>query len=148
MDVLHPPEAWKELGRTLERRRGQLGYGFRQRDEFLRDRGSSLSSRTLARLERGERAGYPASTIGAVEALYGWLPGSIERVLAGGEPLTAEGQNAVTGESNPYRSDPDLAHVWAESEGLPDAQRHQIVRLAARIRDRGSNNGHAERREA
>jgi len=87
MDIPYPPEAWRRLGKELERRRGQLGYGFRQRGIFLRDRGGTMSEKTLARLERGERMAYPDATIAAVEALYGWEPGSVQRVLDGESPV-------------------------------------------------------------
>lgn len=89
MDKTYPPEAWRRLGKLLEQRRGQLGYGFRQREQFLRDRGGPPPSlKTLARLERGERTAYPDSTVTLLESLYGYEPGSFEAVLRGGEPVT------------------------------------------------------------
>lgn len=87
MDNAYPLEAWKRLGEVLEARRGELGYGFRQREKFLEDRGGPPPSvKTLARLERGERASYPESTIARVESLYGYAPGSFRSVLEGGAP--------------------------------------------------------------
>jgi hypothetical protein len=83
----YPNDAWLRLGRMLERRRGELGYGFRQRARFARERGGGMISvKTISRLENGERASYPESTVGTVEAMYQWSPGSVERVLTGGEP--------------------------------------------------------------
>jgi hypothetical protein len=80
-------DAWLRLGRMLERRRGELGYGFRQRARFARERaGGVISVKTISRLEKGERDSYPESTVGAVEAMYQWSPGSVECVLMGGEP--------------------------------------------------------------
>jgi len=71
----------------LERRRGELGYGFRQRARFVRERGGgTISVKTISRLEKGERDSYPESTVGTVEAMYQWSPGSVESVLTGGEP--------------------------------------------------------------
>lgn len=90
MDSTYPPEAWKRLGKVLEARRGELGYGFRQREQFLRDRGGPPPSvKMIARLERGERTSYPASTVTLLESLYGYRPGSFEAVLNGGEPADA-----------------------------------------------------------
>jgi hypothetical protein len=86
---MHPKQAWKDLGARLEQRRGQLGYGYRQRGAFVSDRGGTMSVKTIARLERGERDSYPPATIASFEALYAWRPGSIERVLSGGEPELA-----------------------------------------------------------
>lgn len=83
----YPPEAWQRLGRMLERRRGELGYGFRRRARFALDCGDGMISvKTLSRLENGERDSYPESTIGTVEAMYQWAAGSVESVLTGGEP--------------------------------------------------------------
>lgn len=90
MDNTYPPEAWRRLGKALEKRRGQLGYGYRQRGNFLRDRNGTLSAKTLARVERGERGDYPDATIAALEALYGYAPGSFAAILSGREPRIAD----------------------------------------------------------
>jgi hypothetical protein len=83
----YPHEAWQRLGRALERRRGELGYGFRQRGRFTREQGGGrISIKTISRLEKGERASYPQATVGAAETIYQWAPGSFEAVLRGGEP--------------------------------------------------------------
>jgi len=83
----YPHEAWQRLGRALERRRGELGYGFRQRGRFSRERGGGrISIKTISRLENGERSSYPQATVGAVETIYHWAPGSVEAVLRGGDP--------------------------------------------------------------
>ena len=92
MDKTYPPEAWRRLGKLLEQRRGQLGYGFRQREQFLTDRGGPPPSvKMLARLERGERTSYPEGTITLLESLYDYEPGSFEAVLDGGEPVPSYG---------------------------------------------------------
>jgi hypothetical protein len=83
----YPHEAWQRLGQALERRRGELGYGFRQRGRFTRERGAgTISIKTISRLEKAERHSYPHATIGAAEAMYQWAPGSIDAVLRGGNP--------------------------------------------------------------
>jgi hypothetical protein len=83
----YPPESWTRLGRVLERRRGELGYGYRQRARFVSARGGgNISVKTISRLEKGERSYYPQATIGTIEVMYQWSPGSVEAVLAGGEP--------------------------------------------------------------
>ncbi len=90
MDKQYPPDAWKRLGKALEARRGELGYGFRQRGKFLDDRGGAPPSvKTLARLERGERTAYPDATVTRLESLYAITPGSFEAFLASGKPLQA-----------------------------------------------------------
>ena len=88
MDNVYPRDAWKRLGEMLEARRGQLGYGYRQREQFLAARGGPPPSlKTLARLERGERTRYPPATVTRLEAMYGWAPGSFASVLEGGDPV-------------------------------------------------------------
>lgn len=83
----YPFESWLRLGQMLERRRGELGYGYRQRARFVAERGGGrISIKTISRLEKGERPSYPESTIGTIEAMYQWSPGSVEAVLTGGEP--------------------------------------------------------------
>jgi hypothetical protein len=82
-----PPEAWRRLGLALERRRAELGYGFRQRGRFAHERGGGqLSIKTISRLEKGERDSYPEATVATAEAMYRWAPGSFASVLGGGEP--------------------------------------------------------------
>ncbi len=134
-------DAWQRLGRLLERRRGELGFGFRQRAHFARDSGGRLSLKTISRLEKGERGSYPESTIGAVEAIYCWAPGSVEAVLRGGDPaplpVTAPpGREAITTAYAPPTPgerlaswvyvrmrqrghDDDMAHDFLNAEGLP-----------------------------
>jgi hypothetical protein len=85
----YPFESWQRLGCLLERRRGELGYGFRQRARFVRERGGGrISVKTISRVEKGERGSYPESTIGTIEAMYQWSSGSVAAVLTGGEPNT------------------------------------------------------------
>jgi hypothetical protein len=138
----YSPEAWRHLGRLLERRRGELGYGFRQRARFARDRGGGLVSvKTISRLEKGERDSYPESTIGSIEAIYQWSPGSIESVLKGGDPNPLLPVKPVTDDltTNPDAPptagermaswvfvrmrqrgiDDGVIHEFLETEGLP-----------------------------
>ncbi len=138
----YPAEAWRRLGRMLERRRGELGYGFRQRARFARERGGGMISvKTISRLENGERDSYPESTVGTVEAIYQWSPGSVESVLMGGEPnpllsAPAPARNSITSPDAPPtpgeriaswvyvrmrqrgHSD-DVIHDFLDAEGLP-----------------------------
>ena len=124
----YPYEAWRRLGRMLERRRGELGYGFRQRARFAKEQGNGkISVKTISRLEKGERDSYPESTVGAVEAMYQWTPGSVELVLGGGEPsaLPAGTQRAV----NPITS----------LEGPPTSGERLASWVYVRMRERGTS---------
>jgi hypothetical protein len=129
MDKAYPPEAWKRLGEVLEIRRGQLGYGFRQREQFLRDRGGPPPSvKTLARLERGERDAYPPATLTRLESLYGYAPGSFEAVLAGGEPVPAGEAAAPAPVSTVPRRDDDPRDDAAAHMFEGDTSRARLLR--------------------
>lgn len=131
----YPSDSWQRLGRLLERRRGELGYGFRQRARFARDGDGRLSVKTISRLENGERASYPESTIGAVEALYWWAPGSVEAVLSGGEPeslpvATPRRGEPITTYFSPTTYGERLAewvYVRMRQRGCPDDEVHQFL---------------------
>jgi hypothetical protein len=119
----------------LERRRGELGYGYRQRPSFVRDCGRGrISEKTISRLEKGERDSYPESTIGVVEVMYQWSPGSVESVLRGGvpHPLTGEEPHAlITADPPPDRNPITVAHSPSTmGERLTDW-------VFIRMRDRG-----------
>jgi hypothetical protein len=134
----YPRDAWERLGRALERRRGELGYGFRQRGRFTRERGAGkISVKTISRLEKGERGSYPESTIGAVEAIYQWAPGSLDSVLRGGEPdplVVAAPQpprrNPITTEGAPLTAGERLTswvYVRMRQLGHGDDEIHEFI---------------------
>ena len=138
MDETHPPDAWKRLGRALELRRWQLGYGFRQRGRFVRERGPAVSEKTVARFEQGARGAYPDATIAVIEALYSLQPGSLNTFLAGGElrPAEADGDGQL-----PRFSDPHLEALWrlpAKSAerpwGFTEEERNRFIELAMGMR--------------
>lgn len=92
MDNAYPPEAWKRLGEKLRERRGELGYGFRQRKQFLEDRGGPPpSAKMLDRIENGSRTYYPDATIATLERIYAYQRGSFEAILKGDEPVPLAG---------------------------------------------------------
>jgi hypothetical protein len=131
----YPREAWRRLGRMLERRRGELGYGFRQRARFARDCGGGMISvKTLSRLENGERESYPESTVGTVEAMYRWSAGSVESVLTGGEPSALQAppapSNSITSPDAPPTPGERLAgwvYVRMSQRGYEDEVIHDFL---------------------
>lgn len=136
MKDTHPSESWLRLGRMLERRRGELGYGFRQRADFVRERGGGrISVKTISRLEKGERGYYPESTIGTVEAMYQWSPGSVEAVLTGGDPSTMllappTDRNPITSPYSPPTPGERLAswvYVRMRQRGHSDSSIHEFL---------------------
>jgi hypothetical protein len=77
---------WERLGDEVVRRRVHLGMKTR---EALAD-ATRLSSRVLSDIEKGRRTSYGPGTLITVERALRWLPGSIERVLGGDQPLAHE----------------------------------------------------------
>jgi hypothetical protein len=132
----YPPEAWERLGEALRKRRGQLGYGFRQRGDFARDRGAKLSTKTLARLELAQRDAYPDDTLAAVEVIYRWQPGSAEAVLRGGEPAPfPETPGAPAGPEYDEETLREAMELMDLSETLPEEVRRGFAILGLRMRD-------------
>jgi hypothetical protein len=77
------PDDWTRLGELLVRRRIELDPRYVNRQLFSNERG--VHYRTVSDIERHRRDNYEAVTIAAIEVAYALTPGSIGRVLAGGE---------------------------------------------------------------
>jgi len=132
----YPSDAWHRLGRMLERRRGELGYGYRQRARFVMERGGGkISVKTISRLEKAERCSYPESTVGTIEAMYQWSPGSVECVLMGGEPSALllappSGRNPITTLDAPPTTGERIAswiYVRMRQQGYSDSAIHDFL---------------------
>jgi hypothetical protein len=111
-------DARERLGRLLVQRRISLAPRYRVRTLFADDVG--LHWRLLHDLERNKRSNFTDETLAAVEVAYRWKPGSIARVLAGGdpEPMTAAAEVA--------RPDPGPAVVqelWGDLDHAPELVR-------------------------
>lgn len=81
-------EAWQRLAAKLTERRASLRPEWADRTAFARD--NQLSYRSLSDLETARRDNYKASWLTRIEHAYRWQPGSIQRVLAGAEPIPTE----------------------------------------------------------
>lgn len=79
-------EAWVRLGAYVVATRTRKG--FRTRAAFAR--ATRLSVRTLGAIERGDKTSYDPHTLATVEHALGWVPGSSENVLRGGEPIEGD----------------------------------------------------------
>lgn len=77
------PESWARLGRLLIARRVELGYTVRA--AFVKAK-RLKHGRTVSDLENAKRANFEPATLAQMEQIYEWAPGSIEAVLAGGDP--------------------------------------------------------------
>lgn len=72
---------WARLGRLVVAERARRGLTVRQ---FAA--AADVGVRTIQRLEGGAHQAYRNVTLSRVEDALGWRPGSVEVVLAGGEP--------------------------------------------------------------
>lgn len=80
----YPPEAWTRLGSIVEARRRKLDF---KQDDAKSLSGGRISRATWSDVERGARTNYDRRTLDGVELACRWEEGSIDRVLAGGEPV-------------------------------------------------------------
>lgn len=78
-----PGQDWQRLGELLIRRRLDLDPRYRNRQVFAAERG--VEYRIVSDFERHRRSNYHAVTIAEIERAYELPPGSVGRVLAGGD---------------------------------------------------------------
>jgi transcriptional regulator with XRE-family HTH domain len=128
-------EDWRRLADYVVARRVELGM--RDRRAFAAATG--ITDRTLGKLENGQRVS--PSTLGVIENVFDWAPGSCRRVLAGGQPSTSS-----PAESGGSYDDPTLSHL-ASTPGLPPEVVRGLIALARNWRqDEGGSDELAERR--
>jgi hypothetical protein len=82
------PADWERLGEMLQQQRVRLAPRYRNRALFARERG--VNYRLSLDIETGARDNYGLATLTHIELAYGWQPGSIAAVLAGGRPSPAQ----------------------------------------------------------
>lgn len=92
----------------------RLRLGYRTLADFASRLGVGV--RTLSDIERGARDNYSAETLATVEAALGWAPGSVRRILDGGEPTREQ--------------DEDLAALLVAWPHLDERARH-VLRVVA-----------------
>ena len=98
-------EAWQRLATKLIERRASLRPDWSERTIFARDTG--LSYRSISDLETARRDNYKPSWLVKVEGAYQWGPGSIQRILSGGDAILTAG--AAAGVSSAASADPQAA---------------------------------------
>ena len=97
-DACMDGHALERLGHHIVSRR--VALGFRSRTDLANS--LPVAVRTLADIEHGVRKA-SAGTYAILENTLGWAPGSIDIILAGGEP-TEEGRPAARGCRSPCRT--------------------------------------------
>lgn len=117
---------WERLGKMVIDRR--LALGLRTRDQAAIATG--ISVRLLADLELGARDNYEQYTLVRLEQGIGWLPGSVDAVLAGGYPSLLPG--TVGAEIDPVEA--EMAII--RQSDLPDAQKQAILEYTRQLAER------------
>lgn len=87
MPQQHDKDAWTRLGILLERQRVMLDTRYSNLSLFAEERG--LNWRMAWDAEKGRRTNFKPATRLALDIAYGWEPGSVDAVLAGGDPVPA-----------------------------------------------------------
>lgn len=119
---------WQRLAALLSDRRTRLDPQYKSRLKFAADTG--LNERLIADLENARRSSYRSTTLGAVETAYRWAPGSIDRVLEGGDPAEVV---VVTGTAGVITTRASAGQIQAEdqpADGLEAALRELARRLS------------------
>jgi hypothetical protein len=127
-------EDWRRLADYVVARRVELGM----RDRRALAAATGITDRTLGKLENGQRVS--PSTLGVIENVFAWAPGSCRRIMAGGEPSAAS-----RAEAGARYDDPTLRHL-ASTPGLPPEVVRGLIALASSWRqDQGGSEELAER---
>lgn len=106
----------------------RIALGLRTREQAAI--ATALSVRLLADLEHGKRDTYEPFTLVRLEQGLGWLPGSIDAVLAGGYPTLMPGTVGATIEPE----EAELAII--RRSNLPDEAKKAILDEAAKLIER------------
>ncbi|HKD86983.1 MAG TPA: helix-turn-helix transcriptional regulator [Streptosporangiaceae bacterium] len=128
-------EDWRRLADYVVARRAELGM----RDRRALAAATGITDRTLGKLENGQRVS--PSTLGVIENVLSWAPGSCRRIMAGGEPSATSRPQADARDD-----DPTLRHL-ASTPGLPPEVVRGLIALAKNWRqDEGGAEEPAKRR--
>ena len=121
----------ERLGHHIVSRRVALGY--RNRTDFANS--LQFTVRTLSDIENGVRKASPG-TYAMLENKLGWAPGSIDTILAGGEPkelVVKLHRESIEPRHRSFTADDALAR--ASTEELLLELRRRIIRPRERRRD-------------
>ena len=127
-------EDWRRLADYVVARRVELGM----RDRRALASATGITDRTLGKLENGQRVS--PSTLGVIENVLGWAPGSCRRIMAGGEPSATSWPQA-----DARYEDPTLRHL-ASTPGLPPEVVRGLIALARNWREDEGGEELAKRR--
>ena len=118
---------WKRLAAFVIARRTELGM--KERRQFAPLTG--ISYRTISNLETG--LAVSMSTVGMVENVLGWEPGSAQRILEGGQPVI----KGTEPEARTDYADPVMQDAWDRlaDVDLPDDVKRGMINYARAAQD-------------
>lgn len=122
-----PPEV-PALKAAVEKRMIELGLS----PTDLRD-ATGVTYQGLLHLRQGRRKSYQQRLTGPVCRVFGWTPDSIERILAGGEPMRDRTLVVEAGATPGEPSNADLMRVLELVRGVV-ADTNVVLRLIAKNR--------------
>ena len=110
----------------------RMALGIKDRRALSKETG--ISDRTIGKLELGQPVS--PSTLGMVENVLSWEPGSAQRVLEGGEPAI-KGQQSPAAPARPAYTDPVMQEAWEalEDVDLPDEVKRGMIAYARAARE-------------
>jgi hypothetical protein len=119
---------WMRLADFVISRRTELGL--RTRRDLSRVTG--VNDRTIGKLELGQSVS--AATVGAIERVLGWEPGSGRHILNGGEPTL---RDTPPPRPTTAYNDPVLQAAWESlaSVDLPDEIKRGMIAFARARRE-------------
>ena len=126
---------WERLGKLVIARRINLGY---RRREDLAAAAEGISMRTLGDIETGKEKRYHPNTIGSLENILLWAPGSVDTVLEGGDPTerrTGESSGSASKEAGRSANDDALVRVMGDPR-ISDRDKMRIARILIDERER------------
>jgi hypothetical protein len=127
MDGVPTDGDWRRLATYVTRRREALG---KTQAAVAADGGPSVA--TLRQIEDGERANYRGGILVRLEQALLWKPGSIDTILAGGEPQVADASGADQGRlADRALPGDDAERIILESDMPPVEKVRWIARLRA-----------------
>lgn len=128
-----PTEAdWERLGRRIVAAR--VARGMHNQKQFAQATG--LSTRFLSDLENGKRTNYDQASLTRVEQVLGWTDGSVDTVLAGGEPTrTTHSTDEHPGDEDEF-ADLELEVRMILELKLSDSDKQALIAEAWRLRER------------
>lgn len=147
---------WRQLAAEVTRRRRELGLT----QEDVRGRGGP-STATMRLIEGALQESYRPGILASLERALSWAPGSVESILAGGEPKTVIATHLVAADRyltkasgysrasiNPPQVPGDDADIQLVLDSdLPQAEKDEIIRglLEERLDERRRRVAQAQR---